>query len=209
MVSASMSDQLGAGHLGEVVEVARRRARWTAPCGAGRRRSARPRSTCARSGAGCQTARATGSFGSGCVGRDDVDLVGDSRNRSPRSAMPSDDGRARGRRRRPAGPGPPGRRCRAGGSRSARPCRRRCDGQTSSMCAPRIFSSPGHQVVGVVLHEATCRRAARRPSTLSVAQQRPRSSSRPRRRSRSRRPSAAARRGRAAGAARRGPRSSW
>ena len=93
-------------------------------------------------GAGFQTARATGSFGSGSSGRDDLDLVG----HQPEPVAQVDDARSRwpgrGRRRRPAGPGPPGRRCPAGGSRT-RGCPPRWSGRPPA-CARRGSSArPG------------------------------------------------------------------
>ena len=110
----------------------------------------------ARSGAGRQTARATGSLGSGSSGGDDLDLVGDEPEPVTQVAQAEHDRRAGCRvedqpdRVLPA----------ADAQRvdlAASGCRPRCVGQTSSMCAPRIFSRPGRQLVGVVLHE---RRAA-------------------------------------------------
>ena len=89
VVSASMSDQLDAGHLGEVLEHLGRRRRGAARCGAGRRRSARPRPRWRGPGAGSQTARATGSLGSGSSGSTTSTSLATSRNRSPMSQMPT------------------------------------------------------------------------------------------------------------------------
>ena len=112
-----------------------------------------------RSGAGRHTARATGRFGSGCVRRDDLDLVGDEAEPVAEVGHAEHDGRARARRRRPAGPGPRGRRCRAGGSRASGlpAAMRRAD--LEHVRAEDLLLARD-QVVGVVLHE---RRAAGQP----------------------------------------------
>ena len=164
-----MTHQLGAGHLGEVVAAPRCRPRCDSTVWCGAPAVSQASAEVRQVGRGSQTARATGSRRQR--------LVGGRRRRSRwRPAGTGRPGRTcrprrpgRGRRRRPAGPGPRGRRCPAGGSPPSA-CRRRCVGQTSSMCAPRIFSVPGRQVVGVVLHE---RRAAGQPGRhrLERAQQ--------------------------------------
>ena len=181
--------------------------RWTARCGAGRRRSATPRPRSRRSGAGRQTARATGSLGSGCGRRDHVDLVGDQPEPVAEVGEADDDGRpGRGVEHQPDRVLPAADAQRV--DLAARGGRRRWTGRPPACARRGSAPRPGTEVVGVVLHEggAAGQAVGHRPSACAAA---PRSSSRPRRRSRSRRPSAAARPGRAAGAARRGPRSWW
>ena len=136
------------------------RSRPTGRCGAGRPPSARPRWTVRQSGRGRQTARATGSRGSGSGGATTSISLATSRKRSPRSARPTTT----------AGPGAASKTSRTGSSRppmlsgwiSQDGVPAAIDGQTSSMCAPRISSLPGLEMVGVVLHEGGAAGQARR-----------------------------------------------
>ena len=144
VVSASMSAARCRGISARSSRCVGRRARSTAPCGAGRRRSASASVEVREVGRGLPDGAGDRELAAAAAsGATTVDLVGDEPEPVAEVATCRATTRvARGRRRRPGGPGPRGRRCRAGGS-PARAGRRRCDGQTSSMCAPRISSSPG------------------------------------------------------------------
>ena len=94
-------------------------------------------------GRGFQTARATGSFGSGSARRDDVDLVGD----QPEPVAEVGHARATTAGARGGVEDQPDRVLAAADAErvdlAASGVPAAIDGQTSSMCAPRISSSPG------------------------------------------------------------------
>ena len=106
----------------------------------------------ARSGRGRQTARATGSLGSGSSGATMSTSLAIRRKRSPRSAMPTmTAGPGRGVEHEPHGVAPAADRQRVDLAPTAgSPA---IEGHTSSMCAPEHLGNRVAEVVGVVLHE--------------------------------------------------------
>ena len=103
-------------------------------------------------GAGFHTARATGRFGSGSSGGDDLDLVGHQPEPVAHVDHADHGGRARVRRRTPAAPGPPGRRCPSGwiSQVGVAAAMRRADLEHVRAEDLRLARP---EVVGVVLHE--------------------------------------------------------